>query len=197
MIRGRAAADRDAHPNEAAWRRAHALVVERSQYSATADAAASLPGPSSSTSRSSAAFESGLQSQTERPRLSRPRISVSGSVPRRSAIARPSANPTNTPSEDWPIRLPRIIPARQAPLPPQASAKKPSIDQAKKSRLGQRQIPQLGGEFEIVGQEELDDDFEVVDEETPSAVNGSNKSDLDSIIGGLDSVFRAGWDDDE
>lgn len=202
MIRSRAASDRDAHPNEAAWRRPQALVVERNQRSVTANAATSLPGFSGSTSRSSATLESGAQSQAGHQRLPRPRISVSGSVPRRSTITRPTANPSNTPSEDWPIRLPRIVPARQAPSVPTSPAKAPTAKQersteAENSGRHVRKITPVGGDFEVVGNGELDEEFEVVDEEVPSAVNGYNKSDLDNIIGGLDSAFRAGWDDDE
>jgi hypothetical protein len=202
MIRARAAADRDAHPNEGAWRRAQALVVERNQFSATSNAAISLPGFSSSTSSSSADLESGVQSQAERPRPPRTRISVSDSVPRRSTIARPTANPSNTPSEDWPICLPRIVPARQAPSIPTSPAKKPTLEQkcstkAENSGCRLRKVTLIGGDFEVVGQGELDEEFEVVDDEVPSAVNGSVRPDLDNITGGLDSAFRAGWDDDD
>jgi hypothetical protein len=68
--------------------------------------------------------------------------------------------------------------------------------------------------FEIVSKAELDDEFDVLVDEGPSAANGAVKSaikdaikdanadvssllDANDVIDGLDNAFRADWDDEE
>jgi hypothetical protein len=72
----------------------------------------------------------------------------------------------------------------------------PSTQGKDKSRR-LRQAVTNGDEFEIVGHGELDDEFDLVDSQVPSAVNGKSHSDPNAVIDGLDGAFRAGWDDHE
>ena len=95
-----------------------------------------------------------------------------------------------------------VVPARKIstaynssidPTPVELARSKDAKDRSRRFR----QTVQNGGDFEIVGHGELDDEFDFIDGEVPSAVNGSSHSDADAIMDGLDSAFRAGWDDDE
>jgi hypothetical protein len=86
-------------------------------------------------------------------------------------------------------------------------AYKPSLDativtlvpstQAKDESRRLRQAVTNDDDFEIVGHGELYDEFDLVDGQVPSAVNGKSHSDPNAVIDGLDGAFRAGWDDDE
>ena len=126
----------------------------------------------------------------------------------------PIASSTTTRSEDWPIRLPRIIPAPATSMTdkPFENVDKTTSDnntinkttlntvpskQPKKPRHRSRKTIQLGGDYEMVGHDELDDEFDMVDSKVPSAENGSAKSDPDSIIDSLESAFRTEWEYDE
>jgi hypothetical protein len=73
----------------------------------------------------------------------------------------------------------------------------PEVSLAKERSRRLRQAVTNGDEFEIVGHGELDDEFDLVDSQVPSAVNGKSHSDPNAVIDGLDGAFRAGWDDDE
>ena len=89
----------------------------------------------------------------------------------------------------WPFSMT----AEDEPTPVELARSKDAKDRSRRFR----QTVQNGGDFEIVGHGELDDEFDFIDGEVPSAVNGSSHSDADAIMDGLDSAFRAGWDDDE
>jgi hypothetical protein len=73
----------------------------------------------------------------------------------------------------------------------------PEVSLAKERSRRLRQAVTNGDEFEIVGHGELDDEFDLVDSQVPSAVNGKSHSDPNAVIDGLGGAFRAGWDDDE
>jgi len=100
------------------------------------------------------------------------------------------------------VNEPDHVPARKT-----STASKPSIDatlielarstQAKERSHLLRQAVQNGGDFEIIGHGELDDEFDLIDSEVPSVVNGSVLSDANAMIDRLNGAFRAGWDDDE
>jgi hypothetical protein len=95
-----------------------------------------------------------------------------------------------------------IVPARKPFTAQKLSLDATPIDPvrstpAKERHRHLRQAVQNGGDFEIVGHGELDDEFDLVESEVPSAVNGSSLLDANDIIDGLDNAFRADWDDEE
>jgi hypothetical protein len=94
----------------------------------------------------------------------------------------------------------RIQPAPKIALTYKASLDATFVDlvystQAKDANRRLRQAVTDGDDFEIVGHGELDDEFDLVDSQVPSAVNGKSQSDPSGTIDHLDSAFRAGWED--
>jgi hypothetical protein len=94
----------------------------------------------------------------------------------------------------------RIQPAPKIALTYKASLDATFVDldystQAKDVNRRLRQAVTDGDDFEIVGHGELDDEFDLVDSQVPSAVNGKSQSDPNGTIDHLDSAFRAGWED--
>lgn len=63
--------------------------------------------------------------------------------------------------------------------------------------VNKESIRSIGGEFELVSETELDEEFDVVDGESPSAANGATKSGADAAANGFDSIVRASGDADD
>lgn len=186
-----------------------------------------------------ASLESAARNSAERHKVHLS-VSAAASVATKPATARPTASPATTRSGDWPIRLPRIVSARQTlttsqpsvnstilPTPvhqnpttskPSATSKatldsstldnfRPNPATVNLRRLHQtrvrqnalRKTRQADDDYEIVGNGELDEEFDLIDGEVPSAVNGSRVTDPDpdAIIDNLNSAFGSSWDSDE
>jgi len=109
-------------------------------------------------------LESGAGNPPERKTIC-PQVSTAASLATKPAVVRPVANPSNTRSEDWPIKLPRIIPARST-----STTSKPPLDSStldsfrpNGALIDLRRLHQTRLRQEALRKNrEADDDFEIV-----------------------------------